>query len=188
MPIAFDLEFYRNKYNCVNYFETGLWDPRTDVSSKMALRSNFKKVYCVELRDEWIELGKEVFKQEIADGRYTLIHGDSSKMSQYLNDKDFADRTIFFLDAHVDNSSIKNFKLKCPLFDELTAIGSLSRKDHIIMIDDLRIIREAHPWGETSYGNINFLDRIKQLILQINPAYQFATLDGHVKDDVLLCY
>jgi hypothetical protein len=109
-------------------------------------------------------------------------------MSQYLNDTEFSERTMFFLDAHVDNTSIKNYKVKCPLFDELTAIGNLSRKDNIIMIDDLRIIREAHPWGETSYGNINFLDRIKQLILQINPAYQFSTLDGHVKDDVLLCY
>ena len=188
MPIAFDLEEYRSKYDCVNYFETGLWDPTTEVSSKMALRSKFTKVFCIELRDDWVRLGKSVFKDDIDSGRYTLIRDDSSNMAQYLVDPCFSERTIFFLDAHVDNSNISNFKHKCPLFDELNAINMLSRKDNIIMIDDLRIIREDYPWGETAYGKINFLEKIKELVLTINPNYQFTTLDGHVKDDVLLCY
>ena len=37
MPINFDLDEIRKKYNCINYFETGLWDPRTNVSCKKAL-------------------------------------------------------------------------------------------------------------------------------------------------------
>ena len=45
MPINFDLENLRQKYDCINYFETGLWDPRSNVSSKQALLSNFNKVY-----------------------------------------------------------------------------------------------------------------------------------------------
>lgn len=28
MPIRFDIEKLRVEHNCVNYFETGLWDPR----------------------------------------------------------------------------------------------------------------------------------------------------------------
>ena len=28
----------------------------------------------------------------------------------------------------------------------------------IIEIDDLRIIKESFPWGEKSYGNINFFE------------------------------
>ena len=31
MPIRFDLENIRQTHNCINYFETGLWDPRTNV-------------------------------------------------------------------------------------------------------------------------------------------------------------
>ena len=27
MPISFDLEKLRKTHNCINYFETGLWDP-----------------------------------------------------------------------------------------------------------------------------------------------------------------
>jgi hypothetical protein len=61
MPISFDLEDLITKHNCVNYFETGLWDPRTDVSSKLALSCRFDKVYCIEIRNDWVELGNEVF-------------------------------------------------------------------------------------------------------------------------------
>ncbi len=41
MPINFDLEKLRIEHDCLNYFETGLWDPRTDVSSKKALACGF---------------------------------------------------------------------------------------------------------------------------------------------------
>jgi hypothetical protein len=188
MPIAFDLEAIRSKYSCVNYLETGLWDPRTEVSSKAALRSNFKKIYCIELRHDWVQLGNEVFKKDIDTGRYTLIQDDSANLSNTLNKYCFSDKTLFFLDSHVDNANITNFKLKCPLFDELNAIKTLARKDNIILIDDLRVIKEDYPWGETTYGRINFLQKIKELVLEINPSYKFDTLDGHIKDDVLLCY
>ncbi len=188
MPISFDLEYYRQLYNCANYFETGLWDPRCEVSSKFALRSNFTKIYCIELKDEWVNLGMDVFKNEILEGRYNLYKDDSQNMSKYLNDETFSERTMFFLDAHVDNSNIHNYKFKCPLFEELKAINTLSRKDHIILIDDLRILNETHPWGETSYGTINFLDKIKEYVLEINPDYKFTTLEGVQSDDVLLCY
>jgi hypothetical protein len=52
----------------------------------------------------------------------------------------------------------------------------------------LRIIKTAYPWNETSYGNINFLEQIKNKILSINKHYKFATLNGHIDDDVLIAY
>ena len=109
-------------------------------------------------------------------------------MKKYLTGNDFNNKTMFFLDAHVDNNNIHNYKKKCPLFEELTAISSLERKDHIILVDDLRIIKSAFPWGERSYGNIDFLEQIKLKILSINENYKFSTLDGHIKDDVLIAY
>jgi hypothetical protein len=188
MPLNFDLEDIRKKFNCVNYFETGLWDPRTDVSSKNALRSNFKKVYCIEIRQDWVEMGRDIFKKDIESNRYNLILDDSTNMKQYLNNNDFKDRTLFFLDAHVDNQNIHNYKKKCPLVEELDAIKSLERKDNIILIDDLRILAQSYPWGEDSYGNINFTRMIMDKILSINPAYNFDMLDGYVKNDVLMAY
>ena len=77
---------------------------------------------------------------------------------------------------------------KCPLFEELSAIASLERKDHVILIDDLRIIKSTFPWGEQSYGSIDFLQKIKIKILSINENYKFSTLDGHINNDVLIAY
>ena len=112
MPIEFDLENLRKEHNCVNYFETGLQDPRDDVSSKKALNSNFDKIYCIEIRNDWVELGKQVFKEEIEKGRYHLYLDDSTNLSKYIMTDDFKNKTIFFLDAHVDNSNINNYKKK----------------------------------------------------------------------------
>jgi len=195
MTIHFDLEKLRKSHDCSNYFETGLWDPRTNVSSKTALSSGFDHVFCIELRDEWIELGKKIFETEISNNRFHLIHDDSANMQIHLNHETnrdvFLKKTIFFLDAHVDNPLIQNYKKKCPLLEELEAIKQLERKDHVILIDDLRIIKNSMisgPWGESSYANINMLQKIKEIILSINPKYNFATLPGHVENDVLLAY
>jgi hypothetical protein len=188
MPISFDLENLRLNHNCVNYFETGLWDPRSDISSKLALSCGFDKVYCIEIRKDWVELGNDIFKEHIMTGKYNLYLDDSTNMKKYLTTDCFKNKTIFFLDAHVDNNNIHNYKKKCPLFDELEAIKSIERKDNLILIDDLRIIKKSFPWGETSYGDINFLQQIKNTILTINKDYKFDTLNGCIQDDVLLAY
>jgi hypothetical protein len=74
------------------------------------------------------------------------------------------------------------------LFDEIEAIKSIERKDNIILIDDVRIIKTAFPWGEESYGDIDFLQQIKNTILSINQDYKFDTLDGVIENDVLIAY
>jgi hypothetical protein len=188
MPISFDVDTLRKAFGCVNYFETGLWDPRDNVSSKQALSSGFDNVHCIEIRQDWVDIGKDVFKEDIMSGRYNLHLDDSTNMKKYLTSDSFKNKTMFFLDAHVDNSNIHNYKRKCPLFDELEAIRSIERKDNIILVDDLRIITSAFPWGETSYGDIDFLQQIKDVILTINVNYKFSTLNGYVADDVLLAY
>jgi len=186
MPIDFDLEKIRQKHNCSNYFETGLWDPRSNVSSRMALSCGFDHVYCIEIRQDWVLLGLQEFEKDVKAGRYHLILDDSTNMKNHINN--LAEKTIFFLDAHVDNVNIHNYKKRCPLMEELDAIKSLVRNDNIILIDDLRLLNKSYPWGETSYGNINFVEEIKKKILSINKNYKFSTLDGHVKDDVLYAY
>jgi hypothetical protein len=187
MPVNFNLEELREKHNCKNYFETGLYDPRTDVSSRRALLCGFEKLFCIEIRKDWVEMGNDIFKEHIITGKYNLYLDNSVNMKKYLM-TDFKNKTIFFLDAHVDNLNIHNYIKKCPLFDELEAIKSIERKDNVILIDDLRIIKNSFPWEEQSYGDIDFLDQIKKTILSINKDYKFDTLDGWVKDDVLLAY
>ena len=187
MPINFDLEELRKEHNCLNYFETGLWDPRSDVSSRKALACGFEKLYCIEIRKDWVLLGLEEFKEEIIQDRYHLILDDSTNMQKYLKGDEFRNKTMFFLDAHVDHADIHYYQKRCPLIEELEAIKSIERKDNIILIDDLRLIT-THCWGETSYGEINFLEKIKEEILSINENYKFSTLNGHIENDVLMAY
>jgi hypothetical protein len=191
MPINFDLESLRKEHECVNYFETGLYDPRCGVSIRNALSCGFEKVFCIELREDWVELGNEVLKDYINTNRLKLYLDDSANMKKYVNDDNFKNKTIFFLDAHIDGaftSHQSNYKFRCPLFEELEAIKSIQRNDNIILIDDLRIIRTLFPWGEGSYGNIDFIEKIKSIILTINKDYKFGTLNGEIEDDVLIAY
>ncbi len=188
MPISFDLEEFRKEHDCTNYFETGLWDPELGVSTKNALACNFAKVHCIEIRGDFVSKGWEIFKEEIKEGKYHLYLDDSTNMKKYLGFDTFKNKTIFFLDAHVDNTNIHNFKYRCPLFDEINAIASLDRKDNVILIDDVRIIKNAFPWNERSFGDIDFLAKIKDMILEINKDYKFKYLDGYCKDDVLCAY
>lgn len=190
MPIKFNLEKLREITNSENFFETGLWDPRTNNSSKIALTCNFKKLYCIEIREDWVNLGKEIFKEEIKNNRYHLYLDDSSNMKKYLdqNKEDLKNKTIFFLDAHVDNANIKNYKYKCPLFDEIKAISELERKDHVILIDDIRIVKNSFPWGEKQFGNIDWVTKIIEMIKDINKDYKFTMLDGVIPKDVLCAY
>jgi beta-1,4-mannosyl-glycoprotein beta-1,4-N-acetylglucosaminyltransferase len=187
MPINFNLEEIRKQHGCSIYFETGLYDSREDISIKKAIDSNFKKIYSVELKKEWYDIGQQIFEKDIKDGRVHLINDDSNHINKYLTHKDFTNKTLFFLDAHFNGENTNPTK-KCPLINELLAIKNLPRKDNIILVDDLRLIRNPFPWGETSYGNINFLTKIKEIILEINPNYKFTTLNGHIDDDVLLAY
>ena len=190
MPISFDLEDLRKSNDCINYLETGLFDPTVDVSCKLALKSNFSKVYSIEIRDDWVALGNEVFSSDIKSNRLTIIHGDSANLKTYLNAiGGLHEKTLFYLDAHVDNGGITQaYKFKCPLVAELDAIKSLSRNDHVICVDDVRILKENFPWGETTYGNVNFIELIKLYIKSINPNYKFTYMNGHIPNDVLVAY
>ena len=185
MPIRFDLESIRTDNKCDVYFETGMYDPqRENASLKQALKCNFKKLFSIEILSKWVTLAAKEFKEELSSGRLTIFKGDSSNLKQYISHCE-ENKTIFFLDAHVDNKNIFGTKKKCPLLDELEAIKSLARDDHVLLIDDLRILRKRCPWGEVNQGQRSFLDLIKKKVLEINPNYKISTLPGHIENDVL---
>ena len=188
MPINFNLQELKEEHDCKIYLETGLFDPTCDVSCKKALSANFDKVYSIEIRSEFVESGKEIFKEYIDNDKLVLINDDSTNLLNYLNNDDFNKKTLFFLDAHVDNGDIKNFKRRCPLFEELQGIANLQRKDHVICVDDIRYLKEPFPWSEFSFGPIIFLDYIQNIILLINPKYKFKYLNGQIENDVLVAY
>ena len=130
MTIDFDLENIRKRFGCTVYFETGLWDPTSDVSSKKALRGGFDKVYCIELREKWIDLGKQVFKDEIESGRYKLISDDSSNMKNHLDEVVQTNKTMFFLYAHVYKIKFNNIQYKLRISFSLMSFTYFGKQNY----------------------------------------------------------
>lgn len=183
LEVSFNLEDLRVKHNCVNYFETGLWE------SKLSLSCGFNKVYCFEPSNDWVKMGHHNYKKHIMTGKYNLYLNTSVNIRKYLMTNDFKNKTMFFLDACVDD----NCKKGLPLFDELEAIKSIERKDNVILIDYLSFTKNTYPWNKTSYGSTNLLQQIINTILTINKHYKFDTLNGYrlnelIQDDILLAY
>lgn len=189
MPFRSDLLGLKNKYNCQIYLETGLYKITENSSINQALRCKFDKVYSIELEKKWIDYATPQLKKYIDENKCELIHDDSANMEKYiLTNTDFNNkRVFFFLDAHVDNKDIKTpHKFKCPVIAELTAINKLQRKDHIICIDDMRIIRNRFPWGENKFDNY-YGEMIKKL-KEINENYKIDFIKGFVERDILIAY
>lgn len=183
MPISFDLDKVRSDYKCNIYFETGLWNVSTEETSIcQAMKLPFEKCCSVEINDKFIEIASHKFNKEIENNKLKLYKGDSKNLKQYLQDlsPSLDSRILFFLDSHSGGTG-------CPLIEELDAIKELNRKDHIIMIDDIRIIKTG-VWGDSRYNKIDFENVLKEKISSINPNYKFSYLNGVTENDVLIAF
>jgi hypothetical protein len=179
MPIEFEIEDVKD--DCNIYFETGLWNVDAEETSLCkALTKNFNKCCSVEINKNFIDIATNKFQIEIDNDKLKLFEGDSKNLKNYLNELNLSkdDKILFFLDSHGSGHG-------CPLVEELDAISSLERKDHTILIDDVRIIRSC-VWGDNRYDSKTFENILKQKLLDINPNYQFSYLKGYQDNDVLM--
>ena len=189
MPINFNLEKLRRENNCSYYFETGLGDSKNIKSYKVqsclqAVRSKFNKIYSMEIEKRLIDLGIEAYKSEIENERVTLIHDDSKNIGKYLDDNILDKKTLFFLDAHHRNS-----KTQLPIIHELNEISKLKNKNHIICIDDIRLLKGKKAWGlNVQEGYDSHLDHILSVLSKINNKYKIKYLKGIKENDVLCAY
>ena len=189
MPIKFDLEKLRKENNCYYYFETGLGDSENIKSYKVqsclqAISSSFEKIFSIEIVKNLYDIGVKVYKKEIDKNRLTLIHDDSKNIEKYVNDEILNKKTIFFLDAHHVTSNSQ-----CPIIDELNAINKLSFKEHVICIDDIRLLNAKRAWGLKVDARYNtHLEHIIDEIKKINNNYKIKYLNGIVDNDVLCAY
>ena len=70
---------------------------------------------------------------------------------------------------------------KCPLIEELKIISQSKRKDHIILIDDVRLFGMSGVWGEDLT-----LQTIKEELYNINSNYKISFIDGYVNNDIIV--
>lgn len=98
-----------------------------------------------------------------------IIEGDSAKVL-YSVIEGIKERITFWLDGHNSGGDTAMGDQISPVLYELEQIGCHSRKDNIILIDDMRC------WNA---DNVGFGDKeIKEALLKINPLYTFQYEDG----------
>lgn len=134
---------YREKHEITTFIESGTY--LGDMIS--AQKSNFAKLYTIELNKDLAQWAKRRFKK---DSHVKIIQGDSGKvMPSIVND--LQEKALFWLDGHYSGGITARGDKDCPIVDEVKAIV-LSGIQHILIIDDARYFI-----GERDYPTINGL-------------------------------
>ena len=176
MPIHFNLD----KYPADTYIETGLGQLDGPGSIGKALNGAFNSLHSIEIAKPLYKKGLKTLKEEISSGRLHIHHGDSINILPLILKK-ISHPCVFFLDSHGGYGGGSGVGEKpCPIMEELDIIAAHSIKDHIILIDDLRILN-ANAFNTNGINE----EKIRKKILSINSSYTFSYEDGHVPNDVL---
>ena len=158
------LREYKEKHGAEVFIETGAY--RGD-AIHMAVALGFKDIRSVEIDPDLYNLVRERFENI---PHVYLWLGDSVMILPEML-KGVVGRTIFWLDAHINET---------PLLQELEIIANMDSKDHIIMIDDMRCLS---GWMGTQAGFV------PEAVMKINPDYIISYRDSSMyKDDILVAY
>lgn len=173
MPINFELKKYLNPV----FVETGTFH---GLGVKKALLAGFKKIYSIELNQEFYDECVEKFSTEIQRGQVEIILGDSLLILKELVER-IDEPMTFWLDAH-NHLETKGIK-PCPIYEELDVIARHKLKSNTILIDDLRLFGNQKSWGR----DIS-LNEVIEKLKKINNNYRIVYEDGVEKYDVLAAF
>jgi len=162
-----------SKYKTEIFIETGT---ACGGGVKIALSVGFSKIFSIEINKDLYLANLEKFKN---NKEVILIHGDSGLEFPSLISK--IDRqATFWLDAHFHKRK-QVIRTWCPLYEELQAISTSPIKNHIIMIDDMRV------FGNSMWGKRVSKEKVIEKILSINPNYKITYEDNTMAEkDVLV--
>jgi len=129
----------------------------------------FNKIYGIELNPEWVEFTKNKFK---SDNVVKILAGDSPDVLSELCPT-ITEPATFWLDAHATGTLSGGKHGGCPLVQELEAINLSPCKEHVLIIDDVRLFG-GPEW--------DFLEKEKVVdaIYNINQNYKLSYIDGDI--------
>jgi hypothetical protein len=147
------------------FVETGCQEGWTFYSAK---EFGFTKMYGIELMPSFYDISVARFA---GDDSISIIQGESPDILRELCPT-INEQATFWLDAHASGVDIPGGKYgACPLIQELEAIALSPYKNHIIMIDDTRLL------GTDEWDNLEKQTLI-DAIYKINPKYNLEYADG----------
>lgn len=171
-----DYKNLRQKYFCDYFLETGYY---MGSGVDRAIHAGFEKIFSIEISSIHVENGRKRHQDYITLGQVEIIQDDSRNLYETI--KQFpTKRFLFFLDAHADQSFHHERSINCPVVEELEAIRKHPIKDHVILVDDMRLFRSQSAWAR---GII--IDKIIEELHKINPNYKISFLKGVAENDVL---
>ena len=122
---------YQEKYGYSVFVETGTY--LGDMVE--AQKDRFKRVISIELG---AKLAKNAQKRFRHNRHVAIVQGDSSKILSVVL-SEINEPVLFFLDGHYSSGLTTRGDKICPIFEELEAIFSANKYDHVILIDDARL-------------------------------------------------
>jgi len=189
------LKRIKQETGCTAYYETGV---NTGESFLRALGLGFDRLIGIEINSHWTYRMRCMLRPLTDIDQVHVICGDSAIIQPKMVE-DILDgrQAVFFLDAHLDSgldSALAMPKATCPLEHEMNMISKLSRKDHVILIDDLRILTdESHGAWQTDEYDVPSdrfpMEKIEGLVRSVNPDYKMirVTGDDRFPNDMLFC-
>ncbi|KKN72165.1 hypothetical protein LCGC14_0413770 [marine sediment metagenome] len=155
---------------------------------KRAMSAGFNKAYSIELSEIMFKMARRNL-QNVQN--VTLINGDSGaelvKLLKNINKK-----CVFWLDAHYSGGDTAGHRQVPPLLKELNAIAQHHIKNHLILIDDVRIFKNApNDLDVTKYARYRQSDslswaNIMSGLYKINPEYKLRLETGFAENDILI--
>lgn len=163
MPVT--QHILNNFSSAPNYIETG-----TDngVSLEKAINSGYKNIITIDI----LECAHTRKKFE-SNSNVKFVKGSSSEVLWDLI-KDINSQIVFYLDAHICGDEAKDL----PVLSELDTIAKHHIKNHIIILDDVRLFKDMKL----------DIDVVTKKLKQINPDYVIWFADDEVAPrDLLIC-
>lgn len=159
------LNCFRKSYSLRTLIETGTYYGTT-VAAMIKL---FEQIYTIELDYKLYTLARERF---LKYPHVHVIQGDSGKVLPIVLENN-PNRCLFWLDGHFSGDGTARGVKDTPIIEELAAIRSHYRKDHVILIDDARMFT-----GRNGYPT---LKSIYSLLKDINSSYIVKVVDDIIQ-------
>lgn len=143
---------------------------------QQAIEAGFERIYSIEIHWPNVEYCIGRFKN---NPEVTIIHGDSSKVLCPLI-KDINKKITFLLDAHMsgDGTSFSQTSY-IPIIDEICQIQRHHIKNHIVIVDDRRLL------GTPEFLNLPEKD-VLNAILCIHHDYRIRFDSGYCGNDIIV--
>lgn len=155
---------YAEKYHVGTLVETGTF--MGDMVE--AQRRNFKEIFSIELSPE---LWNNAIKRFKTAPEVKILQGNSGVvLHQIMAGMDSP--ALFWLDGHFSAGITARGDKDCPIYEELEAIFSYSKQDHIILVDDARLF--------VGVGDYPTIEALTDYIQKKDPRYQIQ-----IKDDII---